>query len=159
MTALIVIQPTRGLLFEKSFLPPGWNGHRLPGGLLLILYADSAMALTIALSLWIAACVGIGNLLYGLRSYAFLMAACTCAVVALSGHQNPSTFTASLSEGSPASLSDCRGNGSDRALPPRQSRDELENRLRRVAADSVARLALLLRQDGGETWFAGSRIS
>ncbi|HMN03534.1 MAG TPA: FUSC family protein, partial [Geobacter anodireducens] len=89
MTALIVIQPTRGLLFEKSF-------YRLVGtvigsaaGLLLLLSTDSPLVLAMALSFWVAACVGVGNLLYGLRSYAFMMAACTCVVVAMSAYQNP----------------------------------------------------------------------
>jgi len=73
MTALIVIQPTRGLLFEKSF-------YRLVGtvagsatGLLLLLHTTTPLILTMVLALWVAACVGAGNFFYGLRSYAFLI--------------------------------------------------------------------------------------
>lgn len=152
MTALIVIQPTRGLLFEKSFYRLVGTAIGSVAGLLLILYADSPMALTIALSLWIAACVGIGNLLYGLRSYAFLMAACTCAVVALSGHQNP-LHVYSIAFGRIACIvvGIVVTTAVTALFTPRQSRDELENRLRRVAADSVAWLALLLRQGRGGT--------
>ncbi|UPU37465.1 FUSC family protein [Geomonas paludis] len=90
MTALIVIQPTRGLLFEKSF-------YRLVGtvfgslaALLLLQYTRSPFLLTFALVFWIAGCVGVGNLFHGLRSYAFLMAGCTCAVIVMSGFMNPS---------------------------------------------------------------------
>src|SRR6185369_10780815 len=45
--------------------------------------------ISLLLSLWLAGCVGIGNLLYGLRSYGAMVAGCTCAVVAMAGYNNP----------------------------------------------------------------------
>lgn len=147
MTALIVIQPTRGLLFEKSF-------YRLVGtvigsgaGLLLLLATTSSLVLAMALSLWVAACVGVGNLLYGLRSYAFMMAACTSVVVAMSGYQNPPHLVG-IAFGRVACIivGIIVSTAVPALSPPRQSGDELENRLRRVAADSVAWLAQVLRR-------------
>ncbi|HEY6008429.1 MAG TPA: FUSC family protein [Geobacteraceae bacterium] len=147
MTALIVIQPTRGLLLEKSF-------YRLVGtvvgsvaGLLLLLSTKSPLVLTVALALWIATCVGIGNLLYGLRSYAFMMAACTCAVIAMSGYQNPHHIH-EIAFGRIACIivGIIVATGVTALCTPRQSRDELTNRLGRVAGETVGWLALLLRQ-------------
>lgn len=89
MTALIVIQPSRGLLLEKSY-------NRLLGtvagsvaGMLMLLSSRSPASLTILLALWLAACVGAGNLQYGLRSYGAMVAACTAAVIAMAGYNNP----------------------------------------------------------------------
>lgn len=147
MTALIVIQPTRGLLFEKSF-------YRLVGtvigsaaGLLLLLSTDSPLVLAMALSFWVAACVGVGNLLYGLRSYAFMMAACTCVVVAMSAYQNPPHLVG-IAFGRVACIvvGIIVSTAVTALFTPRQSGDGLESRLRRIAADSIAWLALLLRQ-------------
>ncbi|BBA71523.1 p-hydroxybenzoic acid efflux pump subunit AaeB [Geobacter sulfurreducens] len=147
MTALIVIQPTRGLLFEKSF-------YRLVGtvigsaaGLLLLLSTDSPLVLAMALSFWVAACVGVGNLLYGLRSYAFMMAACTCVVVAMSAYQNPPHLVG-IAFGRVACIvvGVIVSTVVTALFTPRQSGNGLEGRLRRIAADSVAWLALLLRQ-------------
>jgi len=89
MTALIVIQPTRGLLLEKSY-------YRLVGtvagsvaGMMMLLSSRSPAMLTILLSLWLAACVAAGNLQYGLRSYGAMVAGCTGAVIAMAGYNNP----------------------------------------------------------------------
>ena len=150
MTALIVIQPTRGLLLEKSY-------YRLVGtvagslaGLLLIFSTGSPLVLTIALALWIAACVSIGNLLYGLRSYAFMMAACTCAVIALSGYLNPPHIY-SIAFGRIACIivGIVVATAVTALFTPRQSKDELANRLSRLAGVTVDWLALLLRQGQG----------
>lgn len=60
MTALIVIQPTRGLLFEKSFYRLVGTVAGSAAGLLLLLHTTSPPILTLVLALWIAACVGSG---------------------------------------------------------------------------------------------------
>ncbi|QSV47088.1 FUSC family protein [Geobacter benzoatilyticus] len=152
MTALIVIQPTRGLLLEKSYYRLVGTVVGAAAGLLLLLSTSSPMVLTIALSLWVAACVGVGNLLYGLRSYAFLMAACTCVVVAMSGYQNPPHLVG-IAFGRIACIvvGIIVSTAVTALFIPRHSGDEFEDRLRRVAADSVAWLALLLRQGPGRT--------
>jgi uncharacterized membrane protein YccC len=150
MTALIVIQPTRGLLFEKSF-------YRLIGtvvgssaGLLLLLYTRSPMLITLALCLWMALCVGVGNLLYGLRSYASLMAGCTCAVIAMSGYQNPPhLYDIAFGRVACIIVGIIFATLVTALFTPRQSRAELMDRLDRVTADAVAWLALLLRQGRG----------
>ena len=146
MTALIVIQPTRGLLFEKSF-------YRLVGtvfgslaALLLLLFTDSPLPLTLALAVWTAGCVGIGNLLHGLRSYAFLMAACTCAIIVMSGFMNPSRIQ-EIAFGRIACIvvGIIATTGVTALFTPRQPREELERRLRQVTCDAMLWLASLLR--------------
>jgi uncharacterized membrane protein YccC len=151
MTALIVIQPTRGLLLEKSF-------YRLLGtvvgsaaGLLLLLCTRSPMVLTLALCLWLAACVGVGNLVYGLRSYASMMAGCTCAVIAMSGYQNPPhLYDIAFGRVACIIVGVIFATLVTALFTPRQPRDELLSRLDRVAAQSVSWLALLLRQGRGK---------
>ena len=147
MTALIVIQPTRGLLLEKSFYRLLGTAVGSSAGLLLLLYTRSPMLLTLALSLWIALCVGVGNLLYGLRSYASLMAGCTCAVIAMSGYQNPPhLYDIAFGRVACILVGIIFATLVTALFTPRQSRAELLARLDRVTAESVAWLALLLRQ-------------
>lgn len=90
MTALIVIQPTRGLLLEKSFFRLIGTATGSVAGVAMLLTAASPGILTLLLALWLATCVGIGNLLYGLRSYGALIAGCTGAIIAMSGYNNTS---------------------------------------------------------------------
>lgn len=150
MTALIVIQPTRGLLLEKSFYRLLGSAAGSLAGLLLCLSIRDYSGIALALSLWLAACVGVGNLLYGLRSYASLMAGCTGVVVAMSVCQNPSHLyqiafgrTACIMVGiivsTAISFFFVSGHSS-------HSGAQLSERLRRVAAESVDWLALLLRR-------------
>jgi uncharacterized membrane protein YccC len=89
MTALIVIQPTRGLLLEKSYFRPVGTAFGAGAGLLILLVTRSPLLISLLISLWLASCVGVGNLLYGLRSYGAMVAGCTCAVVAMAGYNNP----------------------------------------------------------------------
>jgi len=89
MTALIVIQPTRGLLLEKSFYRLIGTGVGSLAGIAMLQHAKSPVMLIVALALWLAGCVGAGNLIYGLRSYGAMVAACTGAVIALAGYGNP----------------------------------------------------------------------
>lgn len=89
MTALIVIQPTRGLLLEKSYYRLMGTAAGSLGGLAMLLTSRSPAMLTVMLCFWLAACVGAGNLTYGLRSYGAMIAGCTCAVVAMAGYNNP----------------------------------------------------------------------
>jgi uncharacterized membrane protein YccC len=89
MTALIVIQPTRGLLLEKSYYRLLGTAVGSVGGLMMLTTSRSPLMLTILLSFWLAGCVGAGNLVYGLRSYGALVAGCTGAVIAMAGYNNP----------------------------------------------------------------------
>lgn len=89
MTALIVIQPTRGLLLEKSYYRLIGTAVGAMAGMTMLLSSRSPATLTILLALWLAGCVGIGNLLYGLRSYSAMVAGCTGAVIAMAGYNNP----------------------------------------------------------------------
>lgn len=147
MTALIVIQPTRGLLFEKSF-------YRLVGtvfgslaALFLLRHTVSPFLLTLALVFWIAACVGIGNLFHGLRSYAFLMAGCTCAVIVMSGFMNPSRMN-EIAFGRIACIvvGIIVSTGVTALFTPFSQREELERRLREAVSDAMCWLAALIRQ-------------
>jgi uncharacterized membrane protein YccC len=89
MTALIVIQPTRGLLLEKSYYRLVGTAVGSVAGMMMLLSSRSPAMLTILLSLWLAACVGAGNLQYGLRSYGAMVAGCTGAVIAMAGYNSP----------------------------------------------------------------------
>ena len=150
MTALIVIQPTRGLLLEKSFYRLLGTAVGSSAGLLLLLCTRSPMLLTLALCHWIALCVGVGNLLYGQRSYASLMAGCTCAVIAMRGYQNPPhLYDIAFGRVACIIVGIIFATLVTALFTPRQSRAELMDRLDRVTAESVAWLALLLRQGQG----------
>lgn len=144
MTALIVVQPTRTLLFEKSYYRLLGTAIGSAAAWLLLLQTASPLALTAALSVWIAGCVGIGNLLHGLRSYAALMAACTCTVIAMSGYQNPGHMD-DIAFGRVACIivgilvTTCV----TALFTPSHSMDELGDRLGKVAGDAVRWLALL----------------
>ena len=89
MTALIIIHPTRGLLLEKSYYRLVGTAVGSVAGMMLLLSSRSPAMLTILLALWLAACVGAGNLQYGLRSYGAMVAGCTGAVIAMAGSNNP----------------------------------------------------------------------
>lgn len=89
MTALIVIQPTRGLLLEKSYYRLVGTAVGSVAGMMMLLSSRSPAMLTILLAFWLAACVGAGNLQYGLRSYSAMVAGCTSAVIAMAGYNNP----------------------------------------------------------------------
>jgi uncharacterized membrane protein YccC len=146
MTALIVIQPTRGLLLEKSFYRLVGTALGSLAGLLMVQSAGSPASLTILLSLWMAGCVGAGNLMYGLRSYGAMVAACTGAVIAMAGYNNPphlndlvfgriACITIGILVSTTLTLFFTR----------RRSKRELLDRLVKVAAADIEWLALLLR--------------
>ena len=150
MTALIVIQPTRGLLLEKSFYRLVGTAVGSAAGLLMLLYTGSPATLTVLLSLWLAACVGIGNLLYGLRSYGAMVAACTGAIIAMAGYNNPPHLhelvfarIACIVVGIVVSTTVTL------FFTQRRTGPELLGLLVKVAAADIAWLALLLR-GGGE---------
>lgn len=147
MTALIVIQPTRGLLWEKSFYRLVGTVVGAAAGLLLILSTRSPVLLTIALSLWLPLCVGIGNLLYGLRSYAFMMAGVTCSVIAMSGYQDPGhSCDIAFSRIACIMVGVMMTTVVTALFTPNPSAGELSRRLGRVAGEVVGWLALLLCQ-------------
>ena len=150
MTALIVIQPTRGLLLEKSFYRLLGTAVGSSAGLLLLLSTRSPLLLTLALCLWVALCVGVGNLVYGLRSYASMMAGCTCAVIAMSGYQNPPhLYDIAFGRVACIIVGIIFATLVTALFTPSQPRAELLGRLDRVAGQSVSWLALLLRQGRG----------
>jgi uncharacterized membrane protein YccC len=150
MTALIVIQPTRGLLYKKSFYRLVGTAIGSVAGLILLLQTRSPLILTMAMSLWIAGCVGIGNLLNGFRSYACMMAGCTCAVIAMIGYQNPPhLYDIVFGRIACITVGIIVATSATALFTPHQSRDELVYRLRRVSGEAVGWLALLLRQGRG----------
>lgn len=147
MTALIVIQPTRSLLFEKSFYRLVGTAIGAVAGLLLLRQSASPLVLTLALSLWIAGCVGVGNLLYGLRSYACMMAGLTGAVVAMSGYQNPPhLYGIAFGRIADVFVGILVATLVTALFTPRWSGHEIENRLRGAVAETVSWLGLVLRQ-------------
>ena len=89
MTALIVIQPTRGLLLEKSYYRLVGTAAGSVAGMMMLISSRSPAMLTILLALWLAACVAAGNLQYGLSSYGAMVAGCTGAVIAMAGYNSP----------------------------------------------------------------------
>jgi len=89
LTALIVIQPTRGLIYEKSIYRLVGTATGALAGLLLLIYFPDEILLSATLAIWILGCTFIGSLLYGNRSYACMMAGLTCAVITMSAFLNP----------------------------------------------------------------------
>lgn len=151
MTALIVIQPTRGLLLEKSYYRLLGTAVGSLGGLAMLLTSRSPALLTVMLSFWLAACVGAGNLVYGLRSYGAMVAGCTCAVVAMAGYNNPphlhdlvfgriACIVVGIVVSTTVSL----------FFTHRRSKGELLNRLCRAAAAHIEWLAMLVRGADGQ---------
>ncbi|GFE56285.1 FUSC family protein [Geobacter sp. AOG1] len=147
MTAIIVVQPTRGLLLEKSY-------YRLVGtvvgsgaGMLLLLHTRSPVTLTIALSLWVGGCALIGNLVYGLRSYSCLLAGYTCSVIAILGFQNlPNLHDLAFGRIAGTFIGIIVATTVTFLFTPRQSKGEFMARLHRAAGETIAWLALVLRQ-------------
>ncbi|PYE30572.1 putative membrane protein YccC [Idiomarina fontislapidosi] len=84
MTVWAVSQPTRGLLLEKG-------AYRALGtligtlfGIILVVSADhQILPVAIGLTLWVALCVYIGNLIHGLVSYGTILAGYSASMVAL----------------------------------------------------------------------------
>lgn len=149
MTALIVIQPTRGLLLEKSYYRLVGTAVGSVAGMMMLLSSRSPFMLTILLALWLAACVGAGNLQYGLRSYGAMVAGCTSAVVAMAGYNNPPHLhdlvfgrIACIVIGIVVSTTVTL------FFTQRRSKRELLDRLRAVTTANIEWLALLVR--GGE---------
>ncbi len=152
MTALIVIQPTRGMLLEKSLYRLLGSAIGAAAGLLILLYTRSPLLLTLALAFWLAVCVGIGNLLYAQRSYAALMAACTCAIIAMSGYLNPAHLYAIVFGRIACIMVGIIVTTVVTALfTPVNPRAELFERLHQLSGRVVAWLALQLRQGGAGT--------
>lgn len=91
MTVFASAQPTRDQLFQKSM-------NRLLGTLagtavgLGLLYAagSSIWTLAIGLSLWVAICTGLANLIRGFGSYGLVLMGYSAAMVALLGQVDPS---------------------------------------------------------------------
>ncbi|MBT1071283.1 FUSC family protein [Pelotalea chapellei] len=146
MTALIVIQPTRGLLLEKSFYRLIGTAAGSVAGMMMLLSSRSPAMLTILLALWLGACVGAGNLQYGLRSYGAMVAACTGAVIAMAGYNNPphlhdlvfgriACIVIGIVISTTVTLLFSHG----------RSKRELLDRLRRVTIQNIEWVALLVR--------------
>jgi len=145
MTALIVIQPTRGLLFEKSLYRLVGTATGALAGLLLLSTTQSPWLLTIALSMWIGCCVGIGNLLFSMRSYACMMAGMTCTIVAMSGFLNPPhLYGIAFGRIADVLVGIIAATLVTALSTPRQSRDEVANQLERITAQTVHWLAYVL---------------
>ncbi|NTU91255.1 MAG: FUSC family protein, partial [Chlorobiaceae bacterium] len=94
MTAIIIIQPTGGQLLEKSFYRLAGTIAGALGGLMMLTFATSSSSLWLMLCLWLAVCVGVGNLLYGYRSYGFMVAGFTLAIIVLDGWGHPDQIDA-----------------------------------------------------------------
>ncbi len=149
MTALIVIQPTRGLLLEKSYYRLLGTAVGSVAGMVMLLSSRSPAMLTILLALWLAACVGAGNLQYGLRSYGAMVAGCTSAVIAMAGYNNPPHLhdlvfgrIACIVIGIVVSTTVTL------FFTPRRSKRELLDRLRTATVANIEWVALLVR--GGD---------
>ncbi len=93
LTALVVIQPTWGLLLEKSLIRIFSTCFGALTGLAILYGCDSIMLTSIALALFLGLNVIVGNLFYGLRSYGFMVTGMTCAVVVMTGHLMHATST------------------------------------------------------------------
>lgn len=147
MTSIIIIQPTGGQLLEKSFYRFVGTLIGALAGLLMLLPATSSLNLTIMLCLWLGVCVGAGNLqLYGYRSYGFMVAGFTAAVIALDGWSHP----ARIGEIVFARIG-CIGIGIafttmvNISFTPRNGMKKLKLRLQEAVAASMGLVSLVLR--------------
>ncbi len=149
MTALIVIQPTRGLLLEKSYFRLIGTAVGSFAGLIMLIASLSPLMITIQLCFWLAACVGIGNLLYGLRSYSAMVAGCTGAVIAMAGYNNsPHLHDLVFGRIACIVIGIVVSTAVTLFFTRRRSKSELLDRLARVVGAELEWLALLLM--GGE---------
>lgn len=149
MTALIVIQPTRGLLLEKSYYRLLGTAAGSVAGMMMLLSSRSPTMLTILLALWLAMCVGAGNLQYGLRAYGAMVAGCTGAVIAMAGYNSPPHLN-DLVFGRIACIviGIVVSTAVTLFFTHRRSKRELLDRLRAVTMSTIQWLAMLVR--GGE---------
>ncbi len=85
LTALIVMQPTRGMVLEKSVYRLVGTGIGSLVGLLMLLNLSNPLTLTLTLALWLGLCIAISCFFHGLRSYGCIMAGITCAILTMSG--------------------------------------------------------------------------
>ncbi|MEI2386358.1 FUSC family protein [Breoghania sp. JC706] len=153
MTVFAAAQPTRGQVLEKGlFRFLGTLVGALAGLVLLFGAGGNAWVLVVGLSLWIALCVGAGNLFRGYLSYGAILAGFSTAMVAL---------LAQAHVYSPLAL------GLDRVLTvlvgviaamvlgylatPSISENETVSGLRRLGADMLAAAAASLRGEAADT--------
>jgi p-hydroxybenzoic acid efflux pump subunit AaeB len=86
MTVWLVAQPSRGLLRDRVLARViGTVIGALAGAMLLLGFKEQVGLVLVSLGIWMAACASIGNLLRHFRSYVFLLAGYTAAIVVLSG--------------------------------------------------------------------------
>ncbi|WP_319380235.1 FUSC family protein [Thiomicrorhabdus sp.] len=84
MTVWAASQPTRGMLLTKSFYRTlGTLIGTVFGVFLLYLSNGDILWISIGLSLWIGACVAVGNLIRGVASYGALLSGYTASMVVL----------------------------------------------------------------------------
>ncbi len=148
LTALIVIQPTRGLLYEKSTYRLVGTAIGALGGLLLTLNFHSHLALSLALAGWIMLCALLGTLLYGQRSYACMMAGLTCAVIAMSSSLNPTHLhSIAFSRVAAIVIGIAVATGFTAFFTPKQSLQDIFQRLTQLSATTIRWLATRFRRD------------
>lgn len=83
MTAWIIAQPTRGLLMERSFYRLIGTVVGVAAGFMLMGSSRNPVVVVAVILGFAVACVGLGNLLRGSRSYGILLAGYTMAIVVL----------------------------------------------------------------------------
>ncbi|CCG39630.1 FUSC family protein [Magnetospirillum molischianum] len=84
MTAVIVAQPTRGMLLERSIQRViGTIVGSLVGVLLIHEFAANPPLLVVGLAVWISLCAYVGNVLRQYRAYGVFLAGYTAAMIAL----------------------------------------------------------------------------
>jgi uncharacterized membrane protein YccC len=144
MSVWAAAQPVRSLLIEKSLYRFVGTLVGTAAGLLLLLAAgDDPLWLVVGLALWVGLCVGVGNALHSLVSYAALLSGYSASLVALLGTAAPMN---TLALGADRLLTVLLGVSMallvGLLLTPRGSRSELEEQGRR----STARVLHLLAQ-------------
>tara|TARA_B100000929_G_scaffold108674_2_gene86129 strand:+ start:2335 stop:4050 length:1716 start_codon:yes stop_codon:yes gene_type:complete len=84
MTVWAVSQPTRGLLLEKgAYRALGTLIGTLFGMILVVTADHQILPVAMGLTLWVALCVYLGNLIHGLVSYGTILAGYSASMVAL----------------------------------------------------------------------------
>lgn len=93
MPVFVVTQPTRGLVFERAVFRVIGTLVGAGFGFAILQSAWPVLELC-ALALWIAVCVAATHIVRGVRSYAFVLAAMTAAIVVLPTLTTPDRATA-----------------------------------------------------------------
>ena len=146
LTALIVMQPTRGLIVEKSVYRLVGTGIGSLVGLLLLLNVPAPLPLTLLLAGWLGVCIAVSSFFHGLRSYGCIMAGITCAIITMSGSlHGGNLYEMAFSRVACICIGIALATITSAFVTPKRSLAEVTKRLDQLGTDVLVWLAWLFR--------------